>query len=135
MSSDSLRSALPATVAEDQPSPRRNRPRTTIEKLFAPEPETANEARRISCPRMMVFRAPNLSLINPNMGERAYMPATCKEIVNPTSERECPVILRWAGVIDITETMTMWLRAMLITAKAAIGFCLTIGIASRNFLR
>jgi hypothetical protein len=60
------------------------------------------------------------------------MPATCTLMTNPTMRNVAPSCLMWMGVITITDTITVWLRAIAASPSVAARDLPTARMASRS---
>ena len=71
------KSVEPAISVKDHPRPRRNNPIPSVnESWCGARAEISADAIKIKIPTWIVFTRPNLSLIEPTIGEKAYIPRT-----------------------------------------------------------
>ncbi|KPN18776.1 hypothetical protein AO716_13465 [Arthrobacter sp. Edens01] len=112
-------SADAETTDADHPSPSRTRLTVTAAPESAAVPATIKAASSSPCPNRITRWRPARSESQPKTGDNAYIPAMCRLMVNPTRLIDAPWLLRCTGVIDISATITAWLRAMTATAYRA----------------
>ena len=62
---------------------------------------------------------PNRSARRPTTGESTYIPAMCTLITTPITEMLAPPWSRWIGVIDMIDTIAVWLTAIPAIARRA----------------
>ncbi len=131
----SARNAEPETVAIDQPRPSSTSPVVTAACESAPRPQTSTAATSMPWEASIIRIRPILSASAPTSGESAYMPAMCREMVNPMTTRmsavpwcmACPGVaamsLRCTGVMDMTPTITRCATTIVEMPSIAPGDC------------
>ncbi len=110
---DSVSSVEPATVAQDQPRPSRNRPVATAHGAPPAVPAVAAVAAAqtwTAWPTRITRTRPSRSVSHPTSGDSAYIPAMCRLMLKPTALNAAPWWVRCSGAMVITDTITAWPR-------------------------
>jgi len=101
----SATSAEPATTDADQPKPSRINPATVAARDSDPSQNRVKAVSSNPWPERTTGIRPQRSASQPNTGDSAYIPATCRLMVSPTMVRVAPCIISCTGAIDMRATI------------------------------